>query len=296
MGAKAFFGKGWPTRLAFLLGKYLPSAGANGLAKLAARVMISSGSDIRAAVYDNQRHVLGVTAAPDLVRQNTYEVFRHAARAYYELFHNVGRGRIHVAEFRPPVRVLPETQAQLNAALASGRGVFILGSHISNFDLAGIALSQVMPVPLQVLSLANPSAGVEMFNRLRQEAGAMMTPITPETLRQAIRRLQEGGAVITGADRPTGESDMPLEFFGATAYLPTGYMRIPLRANCLLMTATCFHEEGEYHVVANPPWEPLRTGDREHDVLVNVRKVLVEIEGLIQRHPEQWLMFVPVWR
>lgn len=282
--------------MAFVLGKYLPFAGADALAQVAARAMLSFDSDIRAAVYDNQRHVLGAEATPEAVRRNTYEVFRHAARAYYELFHNVGRGHMRVAEFNPPVRILPETQALLDAAAATGRGIFILGTHISNFDLAGIALCQMMQAPLQVLSLANPGPGVEMFNRLRQQAGAMVTPITPDTLRQAIRRLQEGGAVITGVDRPIGENDAPVEFFGATAHLPTGYMRIPLRANCLLLTAACFYEEGEYRVVANPPWEPVRTGDRERDVAVNVRQALAEIEGLIVRHPDQWMMFVPVWR
>lgn len=295
MSTKSFFAKGWPTRMAFVLGKYLPWAGADALARIAARAMISFGSDVRAAVLENQRHVLGAEATPEHVRENTYEVFRNAARGYYELFHNVGRGHTRVAEFRPPVRLLEETQERLQAAIASGRGLFILGSHIANFDLAGIALCQESPVPLQVLSLSNPSAGVEMFNRLRQQAGAMVTPITPETLRQAVRRLQDGGAVITGVDRPVGEGDSPVDFFGATAYLPTGYMRIPLRANCLLMTATCFYEEGEYHVVANPAWEPVITGDREHDVHVNVRHALAEIEGLIRQHPEQWLMFVPVW-
>jgi len=296
MSTKAFFSRGWPTRIAFLLGKYLPSTGGDGLARLAARALVSFNSDVRAAVYANQQHVLGEGTPPETVRRNAYAVFRQAARAYYELFHNVGRGYSRVAEFTPPVRLLPETRAHFDAALAAGRGVFILGSHIANFDLAGIALCQESPVPLQVLSLSNPSAGVEMFNRLRQQAGAMMTPITPETLRQAIRRLQEGGAVITGVDRPVGEGDAPVEFFGATAHLPVGYMRIALRSNCLLMTATCLYEEGEYHVVANPPWELALTGDRERDILVNVHKALAEIEDLIRRHPEQWLMFVPVWR
>ena len=296
MSTKAFFGKGWPARMAFLLGKYLPSAGADGLARIAARSMVSFGSDIRAAVFDNQRHVLGAEATPERVRQNAYEVFRHATRAYYELFHNVGRGHTRVADFKPPVRLSPETRALLDDALASGRGLFILGSHISNFDLAGIALCQEMPVPLQVLGLAQLTPGVEMFNRLRQEAGAMVTPIAPDTLRQAIRRLQEGGAVITGVDRPIGENDAPVTFFGETAYLPTGYMRIPLRANCLLMTATCYYEEGAYRVVANPPWEPVLTGERERDLDINIHKALGEIEGLIRRHPEQWMMFVPVWR
>jgi len=40
----------------------------------------------------------------------------------------------------------------------------------------------------------------------------------------------------------------------------------------------------------------VQTGDREHDVAVNLRRVLTELEGLIRQHPEQWMMFVPVWR
>lgn len=296
MSTKEFFSKGWPTRVAFLLGKYLPPKGGDSLARLAARLLVSVDSDIRAAVFDNQRHVLGAEATPAAVHQSVYTVFRNAARAYYELFHNIGRGHTRVAEFKPPVRILPETQALLEAALTSGRGLFLLGIHMSNFDLAGIALCQEIPVPVQVLGLADPAPGFEIFNRLRQQAGAMITPISPETLRQAIRRLQEGGVVITGVDRPIGENDTPVTFFGAQAHLPTGYMRIALRARCLLMTATCFYEEGEYRIVANPPWEPVFTGDRERDIDINVQKVLQEVEGLIRRHPEQWMMFVPVWR
>jgi len=108
--------------------------------------------------------------------------------------------------------------------------------------------------------------------------------------------LREGEGVITGVDRPIGEGDAPVEFFGATAHLPVGYMRMVLRANCVVMTGTCFYEEGEYHAVVNPHWEPVQTGDREHDIAVNLRRVLTELEGLIRQHPEQWMMFVPVWR
>ncbi|HOV49648.1 MAG TPA: hypothetical protein PLM06_13555 [Anaerolineae bacterium] len=296
MSTRAFFGKGWFTRLAFSVGRHLPPAVGEQVARLGARVLVSFDSDLRAAVFDNQRHVLGPEASPEAVRANAYEVFRQAARAYYELFRNVGRGRTRVAEFEPPVRVLPETRARLQAAADTGRGVFIAGCHVSNFDLGGIAFCQEMPVPLQVLALANPTPGMELFNRLRQQAGIMLTPISPETLRQAIRRLREGEGVITGVDRPIGEGDAPVEFFGATAHLPVGYMRMVLRANCVVMTGTCFYEEGEYHAVVNPHWEPVQTGDREHDVAVNLRRVLTELEGLIRQHPEQWMMFVPVWR
>jgi len=293
--AKEFFSQGWPTRLAFYLGKYSPPRGGRLIAGLAARTIVTLKPSIYHDVYANQRHVLGADAPESKVRWNVYRVFFNASRAYYELFHNVGRGRLLVREFVPPVRLTPEAQEILRQVLASGRGFFILGCHVSNFDLAGIGLSQFMPIPLQVLSLAHPSPGFELFNELREKAGAMITPISAGALREAMRRLSDGGAVITGVDRPVGDGDEPVEFFGALAHLPSGYLRIPLRTDCLVITACAFFEEGEYRIVANPPLEMVRTGDREEDLAINRRRVLQEIEGLIARHPEQWMMFVPVW-
>ena len=49
-----------------------------------------------------------------------------------------------------------------------GKGLLILACHTSNFDLGGIALAQWMPVPLQALSLADPTPDVEVFNHLRR--------------------------------------------------------------------------------------------------------------------------------
>ncbi len=295
MSAKRFFSQGWPTRLAFYLGKYSPPCGGRLIAWLAARTLVTLKPDVYHAVYDNQRHVLGADALPAEIRRNVYRVFFGAARAYYELFYNVGRGRTRVQAFDPPVHLLPESRAHLQRAVAAGRGVFILGCHVSNFDFAGIALCQALDVPIQVLSLANPTPGFVLFNDLRRRAGAQVTPISPTSLRVALRRLHEGGVVLTGVDRPTGERDQPIEFFGATAYLPTGYIRIPLRTDCLVVTAGAAYEDGAYHVCVNPPMEMVRTGDQQEDVRVNVRRVLAEFETFIAGHPEQWMMFVPVW-
>ncbi len=240
--------------------------------------------------------MLGEEVSDRDLRWSVYRVFLNAARAYYELFHNVGCGRVNVEEFSPCVRLLPESNAYIQEALGSGRGVFFLGCHLSNFDLGGIALSQFLPVPLQVLSLADPAPGFEVLNGLRERAGVMVTPISPSSLRSAMGRLQLGGAVITGVDRPVGEGDEPVEFFGMRAYLPTGYVRIPLRTRALVLTLGACYEEGEYRIMVNPPLEMVHTGDRERDVQVNVQQVLGEIEGFIRRYPDQWMMFLPVWR
>ncbi len=296
MSAKEFFSRGWTTRLGFWLGKYLPPKGGRFVGGLIARVLVTLKPDIYHAVYANQRRVLGEGVSEAALRWAVYRVFLNAARAYYELFHNVGWGRVKVEDFYPCVRLLPESREHIREALGSGRGVFFLGCHTSNFDLGGIALSQFLPVPLQALSLADPTPGFEVLNALRKQAGMMVTPISPSSLRSAMGRLQAGGAVITGVDRPLGEGDNPVEFFGMRAYLPTGYIRIPLRTRALVLTLGTCYEEGEYRIMVNPPLEMVRTGDRERDAQVNLQQILAEIEGFIRRYPDQWMMFMPVWR
>ena len=162
--------------------------------------------------------------------------------------------------------------------------------------MAWIGLSQYIPVQMQALSLAEPPPGFEFFNHLREKGNVLLTPITPRSLRDAITRLRHGGIVLTGVDRPIGKGDEPVEFFGATAHLPTGYIRIPLRTDSLVMTVAAYFEDGVYQLVANPPMEMERTGDNGQDVILNLRRVLSQVETLILRHPDQWMMFVPVWR
>jgi len=283
--------------MGFYLGKYLPPRGGRFVAGIASRLIVTFKPDTYWAVRENLRHVLGPEISEKELERMVYRLISNANRGYYELFHNVGRGNINVSEFYPPVHLTDEVKMYLDQALASGRGLFVLGAHMSNFDLALIGLSQYLPVPLQALSLADPPPGFEFFNRLREKGNVIITPISPGALRDAIVRLRQGGVVITGVDRPVPNGNEPVEFFGATAYLPTGYIRIPLRTDCLVMTIAAYYEDEDdaYHIVANPPMTMERTGDEAADIALNLRRVLAEIEGLIRRHPDQWMMFVPVW-
>ena len=88
----------------------------------------------------------------------------------------------------------------------------------------------------------------------------------------------------------------PVEFFGETAYIPTGYVRLPMRTDSLVMTIAAHYEDGAYYVEGNPPMTMVRTGDTEADAAVNLRRILDEIEVFVRRWTDQWMMFVPVWR
>ena len=296
MGAKAFFSKGWPTRLGFFVGKCLPPRGGQYLSALVTRLITTFKPDMYWTTRENLRHVLGSAVSDSELDQMLYRLFLNATRGYYELFHNVGRGILNIEQFEPPMRITPETLTYIQQGIASGRGLMLLSVHMSNFDLALIGLPQHIPVEVQALSLSEPPPGFEFFNTLREKGSLIITPITPRSLRDAMGRLRRGGIVLTGVDRPIGKGDEPVTFFGATAYIPASYIRIPMRTDSLVMTLAVYYEDGVYHVVGNPPLSMVRTGDRAADEETNLRRVLAEVEDFIRQRPDQWMMFVPVWR
>jgi KDO2-lipid IV(A) lauroyltransferase len=166
---------------------------------------------------------------------------------------------------------------------------------MSNFDLLGLSMG-VQGLPIQVLSLANPQAGFHLLNYLRATAGFEVTPITPESLRAAIRRLKSGGIVLTGVDRPIPEDRELVEFFGRPAYLPVGPVRLALMTGALVIMASCYYEPDEgYGLKVTGPLEMIRTGDRKRDLMTNVRRVVDILEQHVRARPEQWMMFHPVW-
>jgi len=123
-----------------------------------------------------------------------------------------------------------------------------------------------------------------------------VTPVGVEALRSALKRLRNGGVVVTGVDRPLSEHDDPILFFGRPARLPTGHVRLALQTNAPILVACCVQEPtGRYALLLAPPLEMERTYDRNEDIRHNARRVLAILEDMIRQAPEQWLMFVPVW-
>ncbi len=280
--------------LALSIGKCLPAHGAPLFSTLCARLVTTLKPPLYDVVRANLRHVLGEAVSSATLHQTVYQLFYNTGQRYYEVFYNLGRGIARATDFRPPVIVPPASQVHLEQALRMGRGVFILACHISNFDLGGIALAQSLPVPLQVLSLADPTPDMVAFNRLRARYGLRMTPISPSALREALEHLQNGGAVVTGPDYPIAAEE-PALFFGAPARLPQGYVRIPLRAHSPVVVSALRYEEGVYKVLVNPPFMLTYTGNREQDDKVNVRRILEQVEAFIRQRPAEWMMYKPVW-
>ncbi|MDY0341596.1 MAG: hypothetical protein RBS17_10355, partial [Coriobacteriia bacterium] len=137
--------------------------------------------------------------------------------------------------------------------LSEGPFVYV-GVHMGNFDLIGRALGRA-GWHMQVLSVPDPGSSYQWQNEVREQAGFEMTPISVAALKGAARRLDNGGSLLTGVDRPMSEPDkVEPHFFGLRAPLPLLHVRLAMRAGVpVIPFGGRRTEDGRYRLVAADP-------------------------------------------
>jgi KDO2-lipid IV(A) lauroyltransferase len=280
------------TRTGLFIGRHLPPRIAYGLARIVANYASRKRPGNYWKVAANLRQVVGPEVDDAALHEMVRQVFFHAGQVYYDFYHST---RLTPDELAHAAWVPPEMIDLLKTQVERGGGAVVLGLHMSGFDLGMIAIG-AQGVPIQVLTLADPGPGFELQNHIRARAGIDVTPISPESLRLAIRRLKSGWTVFTGADRPVQGEQGLVEFFGRPAYLPLGPVRMALMTGAAVVVASCCYDRATgYAVRFTGPIEMVRTGDRDQDILANARRTAIAIEEHIRAHPQQWLMFHHVW-
>ncbi len=277
-----------------LAGKVLPRKWGLGLAKRFGPLLGGLQKDeMIKAIRANQYVIHGENLSPEALDRTPTIVFQSAARCFFDYFHYLPRP----AKLQEIVSFSPEAGAALNR-IQNRQPTVIVCPHLSNFDLLGYALA-LYGVDVQVLSFPNPSMTYKLQNRLREDTGLNITPMTLLAFRQARRRLREGGSVLTGLDRPldeeTGSKYRP-KFFGHHANLPVAYVRMALEAAApVIILAGTSQPDGTYHLIGSAPIWMTPDEDLETEIVTNAEKVLQLAQSLILTHADQWAMFYPIW-
>jgi lauroyl/myristoyl acyltransferase len=177
----------------------------------------------------------------------------------------------------------------------TARGLVIVGLHLSNFDFVLQSMCQQGFKGI-VLTIPNPQGGRRLEYELRKKRGMNLVPASLVALRQAVKHLERGGIVLTGADRPVQDLKYCPRFFGYEASLPTHYISLALKANVsVVIMAATQREDGNYHVMSSEPIEMERDIDHDREIVRNAENVLKQAEAFIQMAPEQWNVPLPVW-
>ena len=280
-------------RLGMFFGRRTPEGIGHRLAWWAAGVVCRLRPAVYNIVQSNLGQVLGPGASRRALDRATRQVFYTAIRGYFDLFRAL---QLTDGEISTLVDITEETRAAARSLQDREGGVVLVFPHLSNFDLGGHALVPLLP-EMQLFTVPDPPPGFQLLNESRRRSGIEVTPLSSSALRKAIKLLGRGGVVSLAGDRPVSDLDEPVSFFGRPARLPSGHIRLALKTGATMMVAYCVlsPETQRYAVHLEPPMDLIRTGNRDREVRLNMRRILDALEGIIRRWPEQWQMFVPVW-
>ncbi len=279
------------TQAGIRLAQAMPPRLGYALANWAAAVIAGTRPAIYRTVQTNLRHVLGADVDPVHLAAAARAVFANAARFNYEFFHAIDYSSSQLAR---EIHIPSDMMAMIQENMAQGRGTLLLGTHMGNFNLGILGLS-ACGLKIQALSLANPNEGFILLNRLRARGGMELTPITPQSLRQAIARLKQGGVVMTAFDRPIPEERHLVTFLGQPAYFAPGPARLAVMTQACVVMGSCHYEPDTGHVLHAQQVEMTYTGDKQQDIATSVSRMAQVLEHYVRQRPQQWMMFYPFW-
>ena len=173
----------------------------------------------------------------------------------------------------------------LQAALARGRGVVVLGGHTTHIEMGIRLVGEALGRPLHVMLRRHNDAGLERWidrSRRRVYAGTIGKKEVPALL-QALR---DGHPVIYAADQDFNRRHAFVPFFGVPAATLTALPGLLRDSGAAMVTFwTRRDDDGHYHVRVGPAWTGWPTGDDSADAA----RYMAELEALVREAPAQYL-------
>jgi len=190
-----------------------------------------------------------------------------------------------------------EGSEHIQAALARGRGAIVITAHLGNWELGGFGIAHMAGSVLVVArQLSNPH--VEAYlQRWRRQAGLAVVD-RRGALRHVVRRLRDGGCVAMLIDQNQRRGGVFVPFFGRLASTVPSAASIALKYDVPVLAGYTYRVgAGAFHCFhLDPPFELIRTGDHDADVVANTAQFTRRLEEVIRRHPDQWLWLHSRWK
>lgn len=187
----------------------------------------------------------------------------------------------------------------LDAALAKGNGVILLGAHLGNFFLLGTRLA-ISGYPVHIL-VNQPRHGrfAQLMDQYRLQV--LQTTIHARPRREALKRvvhvLRRNGVVIIIADeyRSSG-SGVRVPFFGRPVLARRGPVTIALRTRAAVVPAYVIRDAGnKLTLVIEPEIELMRSERDKSGIAENILRLTQWVEKVVRRYPDQWNWMTIKW-
>lgn len=254
------------------------------------------GASARRQATINARHVLGPESARTAagrrrLRRVVRGMFRNSVSNYLDA---LKLPSMDVEKILQGFSIAHEEY--LAEALALGKGAVLFSAHFGPFEyLARWFSAHGYQVVIPVENLKDERL-LRLMVELRNSSGVTFMPLGGSApMRTIIQALRKNQIVLITADRAVEGESVIKDFFGSPARLPIGPVNLSIRTGAPLVGALGWrssrtHVDGEFiRLTLALPEEERKQPD------VVEAAVLRELERVIGAHPEQWIVFSPVW-
>jgi lauroyl/myristoyl acyltransferase len=277
-------------RIASVVVRLVPPRLGYWLASVIGGVVFGLNHSVRGAVLDNLRHVLP-KATHRQRRQMARRTVRNVVKNYYDLL------RLPHMKVRDLERTITlEGGEYMDQALAQGHGLIITSGHIGNFSIvAQLAVARGYKVTIIAEDIVPPKL-YDYVNSLREHFGLRMIKLGSAQALTIYRLLKNNEILMLAIDRDVANDGIPTIFFDALADMPPGPIALALRLNTPLIYGYTFRKPDSTSLVQlAPPVELVRTGDRDLDLKINMRRMAQILEEQILKNPSQWVVLQKIW-
>ena len=207
---------------------------------------------------------------------------RNVVKNYYDL---VRLPHMKVRDLERTITV--DDMANIDRALEQGRGLIITSGHIGNFStVAQLAAARDYKVSVIAEDIEPPKL-YDYINKLRSRFGLRMIKLGSAQALTIYRILRKNEILMLASDRDVADDGEPVLFFDAPADMPPGPITLALRLNAPLIHGYTYRlPDSTSKVELGPPMEMVRTGDRELDLKINMRKMAQDPRRANPEEPE----------
>ena len=192
---------------------------------------------------------------------------------------------------------------QIEAEMAHGRGVLLLGAHIGSFEaLRALSLQREKIMLRVVMDLQQTRALNQLLHALNPGVAANVIDagVDPGALALSLHDAASQGALIgLLADRPRdGEATTAVEFFGRTASLPTAAYQIASMLDLPIVLAFGIYRGGnryDLHFETLATSVKIPRAERAAHLQAWAQRFAARLEHYTRQFPYNWFNFYDFW-
>jgi KDO2-lipid IV(A) lauroyltransferase len=185
-----------------------------------------------------------------------------------------------------------------DAALKANRGVLLLTGHFGAWEL-GSFVHSLNGYPMKIVVRDLDNARVDALVKEYRTMHGNETVDNREFLRGLLSAMRANETVgILMDTNMTPPQGVFADFFGLPAATAAGMARVAMKTGATVIPAYTIWDAAlkKYKICFDGPLKTIDTGNIAADVVANTRRYNEALEGIIRRHPDQWLWVHRRWK